>query len=323
MKRRAFTVGGVAALAAPLAAEAQQPGRIYQVGFLYGIPVGGGTHVFERALADLGWVKGRNIAVHYRSAEGHLERLPGLAAELVARKVDLIVANSAPETKAAKQATSSIPIVFVVHGDPVGTGDVESLARPGGNITGLTQLHPELTRKQIDLLTTMVPRVKRIAVVWNADVPAKAADWQQLESAAPAAGVVLQSREVRRPADFEGVFAAIRSNRPDALLMLGDPMVFTYRRSIAEFAAKEGLPTMFPWRGASESGALISYGADTNDLNRRAAWYVDRILKGAKPADLPVQDPTKFELVINLKTAKALGLTIPPSLLLRADQVIE
>jgi putative ABC transport system substrate-binding protein len=324
MNRRAFLYASIAgALSVPLAAEAQPAGKVARIGYLYGIPIPPGVTVFQHALRDLGWIKDRNLTIEYRSAEGHLDRLPALAAELVALRVDLIVANAAPETKAARQATASIPIVFVVHGDPVGSGDVQSLTRPGGNATGLTQLHPELSTKQLDVLKQLVPHLRRVAVLWNATVAAKARDWQELESAGPALGIVFQSREVRRPADLDGAFDAMRKERPDALLMLGDPMLFTWRAAVVEFAAQQRLPAIYPWRQAVESGGLISYGADALALVRRAAWYVDRILKGAKPADLPIEQPTKFELVINLKTAKALGLTIPPSLLLRADQVIE
>ena len=322
--RRAFlTITSLGILGAPLAAEAQPAGHLHRIGFLYGIPVPPGAAVFERSLHELGWVKGQNIAIEYRSAEGHLDRLPALAAELVALRVNLIVANSAPETKAARQATRNIPIVFVVHGDPVGTGDVQSLARPGSNVTGVSQLHPELSAKQLDVLNQVVPRLRRLAVLWNADVAAKAGDWRELRVAGQALGIVLQSREVRRTVDLDGAFAAIQNDRPDAVLVLGDPMLFTLRRAIADFAGKERLPVMYPWRGAVQAGGLISYGADADDLVRRAAGYVDRILKGTSPAELPVQQPTKFELVINLKTARALGLTIPQSVLARADQIIQ
>ncbi|MEW6687615.1 MAG: ABC transporter substrate-binding protein [Pseudomonadota bacterium] len=278
---------------------------------------------FEQALRDLGWVKGHNVAIDYRSAEGHLDRLPALAAELVRLRVDVIVANAAPETSAARQATRTIPIVFAVHGDPVGTGDVQSLARPGGNVTGVSQLHSELSAKQLEVLKEIVPRLGRVAVLWNAEVAAKAGDWRVLRAAAPALGIVLQSRELRRPADLEGAFAAIRKDRPDTLLILGDPMLATLRGPIAAFAAKEGLPAMYPWAIAVEAGGLISYGADLDDLRRRAAWYVDRILKGTNPAELPVQQPTKFELAVNLAAAKSLGMTIPQSVMLRVDRVIE
>jgi putative ABC transport system substrate-binding protein len=316
----ALTVGG---FTTPFIAEAQQAGKVYRIGFLYGPPVTSGAQVFEEALRDMGWVKGQNIAIEYRSAEGHLDRLPALAAELAALRVDVIVANSAPETNAARQVTRSIPIVFVVHGDPVGTGDVASLARPGGNATGLSQMHPDLSGKQLELLKELVPGAARVAVLWNATVASKAGDWRELHSAAQARGIVLQSRELRRQADLEGVLVSVRKDRPDALLILGDPMLFTLRGAIAEFAGKERLPAIYPWRSAVQSGGFISYGADASDLIRRAAWYVDRILKGATPGDLPVQQPVKFELAINLRAAKALGITPPQSLLLRADHVIE
>jgi putative ABC transport system substrate-binding protein len=312
------------ALVLPAGSPAQPTSRIARIGYLYGTSMPpGGAAVFEQALRDLGWVKGRNITIDYRSAEAHLDRLPALAAELAGLRLDVIVANAAPETKAARQATRTIPIVFVLHGDPVETGDVQSLARPGGNATGVSQLHSELTAKQLELLKQVVSPLARVDVLWNADVAAKASDWRVLRAQAPALGIVLQSRELRRPADLDVAFAVITRDRPGALLILGDPMLATFRGAIAEFAAKEGLPAMYPWRSAVEAGGLISYGADLDDLRRRAAWYVDRILKGTHPADLPVQQPTKFELAINLKAARALGMTIPQSVLLRVDHVIE
>ncbi len=310
-------------LAMPLDVAAQKTARVYRLGFLSGVPISASTRSIEQALSKFGWVKGQNIAIEYRSAEGHLDRLPALAAELVALEVDVIIANAAPETSAARQATRSIPIVFVAHGDPVGTGDIRSLARPGGTATGLSQLHPELSAKQLEVLRQLMPRLGRVAVLWNASVAAKAADWRELKPAAQALGIVVQSREILRPADLDGALAAVRNDRPDALLILGDPTLFSLRRTIAEFAAKERLPAMYPWLGAVQAGGLISYGADLADLIGRAAWYVDKILKGANPADLPVQQPTKFELAINLKAAKSLGITIPPSLQLQVDHLIE
>jgi putative ABC transport system substrate-binding protein len=315
------------ALVIPIASQAAEPepkASSYRLGFLWGLPpIEEWTAAFDQGLAELGWIKGRNIVVEHRSPDGHFDRLPALAAELVGLKVNLIVALSAPETAAARNATGSIPIVFVVHGDPIGMGDIQSLAHPGGNITGLSQMHPELSTKQLDLLKQIAPSVSRIAVLWNAANPAKLSDWQQIEPAARTLGVVLQSVEVRRPADFDGAFAIIREQHPDALLTLGDPLTVTLRTSLADFALKEGLPTMFTHRQFVEVGGLASYGANFPDLFHRAAWYVDKILKGAKPGDLPVQQPTKFELYLNLKTAKALGLTIPPPVLLVADEVIE
>jgi putative tryptophan/tyrosine transport system substrate-binding protein len=311
-------------LAAPLATEALQAGKIPTIGFLWATPrVDRMTAAFEQGLRDWGWLNGQNIAIKHRFAEGHFDRLPALAAELVGLRVDVIVADAAPATKAAKRATRSIPIVFAVHGDPIGAGDIGNLSHPGGNITGLTLMHPELIGKQLDLLKQAVPRVSRVAVLWNAANPAKILDWRELKPAARTLGIALQSREVRRPADFDAAFAAIRDERPDGLLTLGDALTFSGRVSITDFAANERLPALYQYREFVEGGGLMSYGADLADSFRRAAAYVDKILKGAKPADLPIEQPTKFELVINLKTAKALGLIIPPSLLARADEIIQ
>jgi putative ABC transport system substrate-binding protein len=323
--RRAFIgtlTGGL--LATPLVAHGQQRAKVAKVGVLFGRPpTARHTQAFEQGLRDLGWIQGQNLTLEYRFAEGVLDRLPRLAAELVSLKVDLLVAVAAPETAAARQATNTVPIVFIVHGDPVASGDVATLARPGGNVTGLGQMAPEMSTKQLQILQQVVPRVARVAVLWNVANPTKTADWREVKASAHTLGIVLQSREVRRGEDFADVFVAIRRDRPDALLTLVDPVTFAMRASIAEFAARERLPAMYPSQDFVEAGGLISYGADIEDLFRRAPRYVDRILKGAKPADLPVEQARKFDLVINLKTAKALGLTIPPSLLQRADQVIE
>jgi putative ABC transport system substrate-binding protein len=310
--------------AAAYAAEPEPRAAVYRVGFLWGLPpIAEWTAALDQGLAELGWVSGRNIVIEHRSADGHFDRLPALTAELIGLKVNLIIALSAPETAAARKATGTIPIVFVVHGDPIFTGDIQSLAHPGGNITGLCQMHPELSTKQLDVLKQIVPSISRIAVLWNAAVPTKLADWQQLRPAAHTLGVELQSVEVRRPEDFDGAFAAVEEQHPDALLTLGDPLTVTMRTFLAGFALKERLPAMFTHRQFVEVGGLASYGANFPDLFRRAAGYVDKILKGANPGDLPVQQPVKFELFLNLKTAKALGLTIPPSVLQLADQVIE
>jgi len=278
---------------------------------------------FDQGLAELGWVSGRNIVIEHRSADGNFDRLPELTAELIGLKVKLIVALSAPETAAAKKLTGNIPIVFVVHGDPIGTGDIQSLAHPGGNITGLCQQHPELSTKQLDLLKQTVPNISRVAVLWNAANPAQQADWRELDPAARTLAVALRSVEVRRPEDFDGAFAAITEQHPDAMLTLGDPLTVTMRTPLANFALRENLPAMFTHRQFVEVGGLASYGANFPDLFRRAAGYIDKILKGANPGDLPVQQPVKFELYLNLTTAKTLDLTIPPSVLLLADQVIE
>jgi putative ABC transport system substrate-binding protein len=306
------------------AANTEPEATVYRLGFLWGLPpIAEWTAAFEQGLAELGWVSGHNIIIEHRSADGHFDRLPALTAELVALKVNLIVALSAPETEAAKKEAGTLPIVFVVHGDPIGTGDIQSLAHPGGHITGLSQMHPELSTKQLDLLKQIAPGISRVGILWNAANPAKAADWKELKPAARTLGVVLQSFEVRRPEDFDDAYAAIRKQRPDGLLTLGDPLTVTMRTSLADFALKEGLPAMFTHRQFVKAGGLASYGANFPDLFRRAAGYVDKILRGSNPGDLPVQQPVKFELFLNLGTAKALGLTIPPSVLLLADQVIE
>jgi putative tryptophan/tyrosine transport system substrate-binding protein len=318
-----LTVAGLIPTA-PVAAEPEQKAMVYRLGFLWGLPpIAEWTAAFDQGLAELGWVSGRNIVIEHRSADGHFDRLPALTAELIGLKVNLIVALSAPETAAAKKVAATIPIVFVVHGDPIGTGDIQSLARPGGHITGLSQMHPELSTKQLDLLKQIAPGISRIGVLWNAANPAKAVDWRELEPAARTLGVVLQSFEVRRPEDFDAAFAAIKEQHPDAMLTLGDPLTVTMRTPLASFALKENLPAMFTHRQFVEVGGLASYGANFPDLFRRAAGYVDKILKGANPGDLPVQQPVKFELFLNLGTARALGLKIPPSVLLLADQVIE
>jgi len=310
--------------AAPSAAEPERKATFFRLGFLWGLPpIAEWTAAFDQGLAELGWVNGQNITVDHRSADGHFDRLPALTAELISLKVNLIVALSAPETAAAKKVAGAIPIVFVVHGDPIGSGDIQSLAHPGGHITGLSQMHPELSTKQLDLLKQIAPGMSRAGVLWNAANPAKLADWRELKPAAQTLGVVLQSFEVRAPEDFDGAFAAIGEQQPDALLTLGDPLTVTMRTSLADFALKQRLPAMFTHRQFVEVGGLASYGANFPDLFRRAAAYVDKILKGADPGDLPVQQPVKFELFLNLKTARALGLTFPPSLVQLADQVIE
>jgi len=237
--------------------------------------------------------------------------------------VDLIVTLAAPETAAAKRATTSIPIVFVTHGDPIGTGHIASLAKPGGHITGISTFTPELAPKRLDLLKEAFPHIARVAVLWNAANPAKLLDWREVQGAARALGVALQSREVRGPADFTSAFAAMRKQRPDALMTLNEPLTLHFRASIVAFAATERLPAIYGPREFVDAGGLIAYDSNVADNYRRAATYVDKILKGTKPGELAVAQPTKFELVINLKTARALGLTIPQQLLMRANEVIE
>ena len=277
---------------------------------------------FRQAISELGDVEGQNIAFEIRSADGRPERLPGLAAELVRLKVDVLVASSNVAVAAAQKATTSIPIVMTNTSDPVALGFVASLARPGGNITGLTIQAPDVAGKTLQLLREAVPGLARSAVLWDTSFPGRQA-LSELEAAARALEIHLQLVEVGSPGEIEGAFDAVARDRTRAVFIAGSPMQFGERARIAELAVKRRLATMCVLREYVEAGCLIGYGASLVDGFRRAAYFVDRILKGAKPADLPVEQPTKFELVINLKTAKALGLTIPQSLLLRADEVIQ
>jgi putative tryptophan/tyrosine transport system substrate-binding protein len=329
LTRRAF-LGALALLAAPRAVGAQQAGKVYRIGYignasLNTTPESSRFHeAFRQGLRERGWVEGRNTVIEWRFAEERMERFPDLAAELVRLKVDLIVTVAgAPAARAAKQATTTIPIVAVAISDPVGQGLVASLARPGGNVTGLATLFPELAMKRLGLLKETLPGVSRVAVLWNAANPANVLIFRGVQAAARSLGVTLQSREVRGPDDFEAAFARMSRERSDALFVLDDPLLFHRQASIVDFAARKRLPAMYPFRESVEAGGLIAYSVNLVELHRRAAEYVDKILKGAHPGELPMEQPTTFELVINLKTAKALGLTIPPSLLQRADQVIE
>jgi len=324
--RRFVSILVLAILLAPFAADAQQAANVPRIGWL-----GGPTResaepfvqVFLRGLKDLGWVEGQNIVIEWRFAGGRAERLPDLAAELVRLQVDLIVVPSTPTALAAKNATKTIPLVTVGVGDPVGLGLVASLARPGGNITGLTAVvSPEIAGKQLELLKEAAPKVSRAAVLWNPATQGTALFLKETEIAARALGVELQLLEARSLNDFDSAFAAMTTKRAGALLVLGDVMFVTHRIRLAELVAKSRLPAMYGLREYVEAGGLMSYGPIASELFRRAATYVDKILKGAKPADLPVEQPTRFELVVNLKTAKALGLTIPQSVLIRADEVI-
>jgi putative ABC transport system substrate-binding protein len=317
-------------LVSPVPAEAQQAAEPTRIGYLSTQSLSPPTRLgeaFRQGLRDLGYVEGRNVVIESRSAEGKLERLPALAAELVALKVDVIVAPAGtPPALAAKQATRTIPIVFIAVGDPVTSGLVSSLARPGGNATGLTDVNPELVGKRLELLTQAVPGVSRLAVLWQPGAVGERTEKDMLkaaEVAARALGVRLQVVEARGPADFDRAFSDMTSARAGALTVLGSNMFFKERRRLVDLAAKNRLPAVYITREYVDAGGLMSYGADLADSFRRAATYVDKILKGAKPGDLPVEQPTKFELVINLKTAKSLGLTIPASVLGRADRVIE
>src|SRR5262245_1636273 len=311
---------------APLSAEAQQAGKVPRVGYLIA-----GSHsdpgrlrlleAFRQGLRELGYVEGQNIAIESRWAEGADDRLPTLAADLVRSKVDVIVAQSGAATRAAQQATRTIPIVMSLANDAVGSGLVASLAHPGGNVTGLTIMAPDLVGKQLQLLTEVVPKVSRVALLTNPANPASAPFLREAEAAARALGVRLQTLEARNSQVIDNAFAAMTRERAGALLILPDQIFLSQRSQIAELATKRRLPSIYGQGEYAEAGGLMAYSANFPDLVRRAATFVDKILKGAKPADLPVAQPTKFELVINLKTAKALGLTIPPSLLMRADQV--
>ena len=329
MDRRAFIgtlAGGL--LAAPLAAEAQQASRVARIGWLGANPAPGRhmREAFLQGLRDLGYVEGRNVVVEYRFAEGKLERYPALAAELVALKVDVIVAPITLAALAAKRATKTIPIVFAAVGDPITDGLVTSLARPGGNVTGLSVLSSELVGKWLEQLKQAVPGVSHVAVLWQPGAASARTEQDMLkegEVTARALGVRPQFVEARGPADLDRAFSDMTKARAGALTVLPGNMFFSERRRLVGLAAKNRLPAVYPSREYVDAGGFMSYAPNGADLFRRAATYVDKILKGAMPGDLPVEQPTKFELVINLKTAKALGLTIPPSLLQRADQVIE
>jgi putative tryptophan/tyrosine transport system substrate-binding protein len=325
--RRRFIalIGGAAAGACagwPRAARAQQPGRIWRIGFI--------AHVYERfydplfeRLRDLGYAEGQNLVVERRYAEGRVERFKEFAAEMVRLKVDIIIVVTTPAALAARNATSIIPIVHPAAIDPVGTGLITSLAHPGGNVTGLAVLNAELSAKRLEVLKEVVLGLTRVAVLWNASNPANALAWRDTEDAARTLGVTLQSYEVRETKDFESAFATMTRLRPDAVSALQDAVTLQHRKEIIAFALQERLPSMFVGKEWVEEGGLLSYGDVLPERYRRAAHLVDRILKGAKPADLPVEQPTKFELAVNLKTAKTLGLSIAESFLLRADQVIE
>ncbi len=317
------------AFAAPLAAEVQDAAKIARIGWLGGSPARG-THLreaFLQGLRDLGYIEGRNLVIEYRYAEATVERLPALAAELVALKVDVIFASAGqPGALAARQATRAIPIVFPAIGDPVATGLVTSYARPGGNVTGLSNVSPELVGKCMELLKQAVPKASRVAVLWApADMTEQQAKamLKAAEVAARALAVRLQVVEARRPDDLDRAFSEMTRARADALTVLSSAMFINERRRLVDLAAKTRLPAVYAYREFVDAGGLMAYGADLADMFRRAATYVDKILKGAKPGDLPVEQPTKFELVINLKAAKALGLTIPPSVRGRADEVIQ
>jgi len=307
---------------APLAGEAQPAGKVYRIGYLAVVqsPL---DDAFRQGLREVGYVDGQNVMVEYRYADGRNERLASLAAELVSLNPDLIVSVTTPATAALQQATATIPIVMVDIGDPVGSGFAVTIARPGGNMTGVAAAIGELYAKGLQLLKEIIPKLSRVAWVWNPTNRSAVGAWDAIRVVAPRLGITLQSVEVRSADDLASAFRQIVRDRPDALFVGGDHALLSGRTRIVEFATTNRLPGVYASKLYVEAGALMFLGPQRPEMYRRAAVYVDKILKGAKPADLPVEQPTKFELVINLKTAKALGLTIPQTLLLRADQIIE
>jgi len=325
VKRRDLFLLSAATLLCPFPAGAADPAGKRRVAVLYygTAEASADLHAFLDGLGELGWVDGRNLTLDIRYAEGRTERFPELALDAVAQKPDLIVANSTPATQAAKAATTAIPIVMVSVSDPVGSKLVASFAHPGGNITGLSQLAPELSAKRVDILKEAVPLLARLGVVWNVENQGMHLRFREVNAAAPRLGIHVLSFGVRNPAEFEEAFAAMVRERPRALLVMADPVTLGQRQRIVEFARSHHIPAIYETREFVDAGGLLSYGINLTEHFRRAAAYVDRILKGAKPADLPVEQPTQFDLVINLKTARALGLAIPQSLLLRAAQIIE
>jgi putative ABC transport system substrate-binding protein len=325
-RRECITLLGLGPIAWPLAAHAQQTGKLYSIGFFTAGSPGAGTPglpAFVEGLRQLGWIEGRTIAIKGLYAENRPDRLAELAAELIHLNVDVIVAAGTLAPLAAKHATATIPIVMTSAGDPLRSGLVSSLARPDGNVTGLSLMSPDLGAKRLELIEKIVPDVARVAVIWNADNPYPALVFRQTENAARQLKIEVQSLEVRTAADVNSALRAAVQGRANALITVEDPLTQDHRKQIADFAVGNRLPTMSGLRDYVDAGGLVSYGPGLADLYRRAAAYVDKILKGARPSELPVEQPTKFELVINLKTAKTLGLTVPPTLLAEADEVIE
>ena len=326
-RRKLLVVLGAGALAASLDAfSQQQPAKVPRIGLLSPdspSDAARGHQAFRLGLRDLGWVEGKNISIEYRYAEGRRDRFPELAADLVRLKVDVIVVFAGTDAVAAQKATRAIPIVVAFAADPVDSGLAESLARPGGNVTGLSQMGTELTGKRLELLKETVPKLSRVAVLWNPGGAGSTLNWKELQLPARQLGIQLHSLEVRSPDDFEKAFEETTRARAGALFIIGNPVISSNLKRIADFAAKSRLPSIFQSSGFADAGGLVTYGPDSADSFRRAATFVDKILKGAKPGDLPIEQPTKLELVINLRTAKALGITIPQSVLFRADRVIE
>ena len=326
MKRREFiTLLGCAAAAWPFAARAQQPSKVYRIGFLWDSPDAflDALEAFRQGLRDLGYVEGRNIVIEYRWAEGKPERMRELAEELVRLKVDVIMAPSSIYTAAAKRATSTIPIIFLSHADPLGSSHVASLARPGSNITGLSLMMTETNVKGLELLKEAVPGISRVAVIFDPATPSHGPGLKAVKAAGPALGFRVQPVPVRSATEYDSAFTTIVGERADAVLVLSTPLFIAGAKRLAELCLAHKLPSLFGPKHHVQEGGLMSYSPDRADLWRRGAIYVDKILRGIDPADLPVQQPTKFELAINLKTAKSIGLTITPAFLARADEVIE
>jgi putative ABC transport system substrate-binding protein len=315
----------IALLAAPRAAEAQGPAKVPRIGYAFARVASEDEHLWAAArqgLRELGYVEGRNIALEVRWAEGHYERLPALVAELISLKIDVLVVATTPGALAAKNATRTIPIVMVATGDPVAGDLVASLARPGGNVTGLSLQNPAVHGKRLELLKESLPGISRVAVLTNPGNPIHTVFWRETQAAAQALGLQLLPLKVRMPEDFDTALATATQRHAEALLAFDDSLTVGYRARLVQLVAKRRLPAMYGFRDFAEAGGLLSYGVNLPDQYRRTAAFVDKILKGAKPADLPVEQPTKFELVINAKAAKALGLSIPPSVLARADGII-
>jgi putative tryptophan/tyrosine transport system substrate-binding protein len=327
MDRRSFIVGvALGLVTAPLTAGAQQRNKTWRVGFLSGgarTPDGGPPLALRQGLQELGYIEQQNVVYLGRWADAKQDQLPGLAAELVGLKVDVIVTQGGPASAAAKHATSSIPIVLAQVGDADGIGLIESLARPGGNVTGVTDQSVELSAKRLEILREAVPKAARIAVLWNADDRGMTLRYREVEKAAQMLHVTVQPLGVREPNDFDAAFSAMTLNRPDALFLVTDALTALNRKRVIDFALVHRIPAMYEFGYLVQDGGLMSYGANPDDNYRRAASYVDRIFKGATPSGLPVERPSRYYLTINLRTAKALGLTLPPSLLLRADRVME
>ena len=326
-RRKLLIAVSSSVFAAPLASSAQQPPpKLFRIGLLSALSPSYTAlwhEAFRLGLRDHGWVEGKNISIDYRYADGRSDRSPDLAADLVQLKVDIIVASVVTDALAAQKATKVIPIVMAAASDPVASGLVMSLARPGGNVTGLSQMTIEMVGKRLELLTEVVPKLSHVAVLWNPQGVGSTNNWKELQLPARQRGVQLQSLEVRSADDFDKAFDDAIKARAGALFITAHPVIVTNLKRIAELAVKSRLPSIFQWSEFTDAGGLLAYGPDSADMFRRAATYVDKILKGAKPGDLPIEQPTKFELVVNMKTAKALGIKIPNSILVQATKVTE